>query len=414
MHSVDLLTLVYRTLEHHVKLSSPRFVTAFVAHLLTVSSKPYLANLCKSMIRGESSRLQSMNEKLHFPDASLLFGRDGYDESGKDEDCLDMDYFPEFIPANLANILPVARKSLKLLEAAQPSHWVFYEAVAPREVSWLWTGAQIQQAWSGIHNFELAPTLSQTDCSPLRIIDSCSVLDEFKVFDLAPGTLITGEIDDDSQLAIQKFITTFPESLPIIVPSLHLLCELVFLPLQNHARLISSALLSVFLDQASPLCIDAHLTVLRSHLLLTSHVFKARLATALFSDEDEDELQPSKFATKYYQAPNQPKPDVHRQTSKAIGLAAPLISRDTWPPGGSDLSFLLRTVIVEMQDSLCPRKELVEVTQNGTRQVMDETVFRLGFAVRDLPAGTGRERWLDPLSEYPFIIIKYPTHVSRH
>lgn len=413
MVPADLLTLVYQALEQHVQLSSPRSVTAVVAYLLTAASQPYFANLCKSMIRGESGHLPSTNEKHHFLDASALFEGDDHEETWKDDDCLDMDRFPAFIPSDLADILPVARKSLKLLEAAQPNHWIFYEAAAPQEVSWLWTEAEIQRAWRSVHLLQSTPTLPHTDCSSFRAFDNRnSVLDEFKIFDLAPGMPGAGEIDGDSQSAIHKFMTTFPESLPMIVPNLHLLCDLVFSPLHNHATLLSSALLSVFLDRASFLCMDAHLILLRSHLLLTSHVFKSRLAAALFSDEDES--QPSGRAIKaYHPSAHRPKllSDGLPQTSKAIGLAAPLISRDTWPPGGSDLSFLLRTVIADMQDSLCPRTGLVEESQNGMQQVMDEAVFRLGFAVRDLPAGTGRERWLDPLSECSLIRTKHLTHM---
>jgi len=414
MVPADLLTVVYRALEQHVRLSSPRSVTAVVAYLLTAASRPYLAHLCQSMIRGESGHLPSTHERLHFLDAPALFegDGDGHEETWKDNDHLDMDRFPEFIPSDLADILPIARKSLKLLEAAQPNHWIFYEATAPQEVSWLWTEAEIQRAWSNVQPLHSTPTLPHTDCSPFRVLDTRnSVLDEFKIFDLAPGMLSAGEIDGDSQSAIHKFVATFPESLPMIAPNLHLLCDLVFSPLQNHATLLSSALLSVFLDRASFLCLDAHLILLRSHLLLTSHVFKPRLAAALFSDEDE--LQTPGRAMKVYHpsAPQQKLPiDGHPQTSKAIGLAAPLISRDTWPPGGSDLSFLLRTVIADMQDSFCPRTRLVEESLDGMQQVMDEAVFRLGFAVRDLPAGTGRERWLDPLSECFLISIKHSTH----
>jgi hypothetical protein len=30
-----------------------------------------------------------------------------------------------------------------------------------------------------------------------------------------------------------------------------------------------------------------------------------------------------------------------------------------------------------------------------------EAEYRLGFAIRDLPAGSGRERWLNPSCQYP-------------
>lgn len=89
----------------------------------------------------------------------------------------------------------------------------------------------------------------------------------------------------------------------------------------------------------------------------------------------------------------------------AVGLASALLEREIWPPVGADLSFFLRTVIV---DSL-------EDTQRGhnlPKQVVNDASWRLGFAIRDLPIGPGRDRWLNPLCMCFTSFIQKPTHSS--
>jgi len=94
----------------------------------------------------------------------------------------------------------------------------------------------------------------------------------------------------------------------------------------------------------------------------------------------------------------------------AVGLAPHLLERQTWPPVGADLSFFLRTVIVDSLD--CGEwestaegfKEAEDKEEKGDEWRVDNVVheeaeWRLGFAIRDLPVGTGKEKWLDPLCE---------------
>ena len=82
-----------------------------------------------------------------------------------------------------------------------------------------------------------------------------------------------------------------------------------------------------------------------------------------------------------------------RGTPWAVGLAPSLLERETWPPVGADLSFFLRTVIV---DSFDQGKDGGGGGERTSR-VLQEAEYRLGFAIRDLPVGTGKEKWLDPL-----------------
>ncbi|KAI6033056.1 Spc98 family-domain-containing protein [Pisolithus orientalis] len=401
---VDLLSRIYQALEQNVEVVSPRQVIAAIAYMLTVSSTPYITSLCKSVAYREGGpRYSWISEELSRPDPFEPY--DGGDSAGTwQRNFLDAEHvFPKFVPASLADVLPIARKSLRLLGAVQPDHWILSQGGALQTISWLWSEVKIHQAWGDSHYLKSSPALPVKGCPTASVTDNHnSVLDEFKVFDMEPRALSAEELGHcDSHPAIADFMATFPESLPLIIPNLSLLCDLVFSPLESHASLLSRAFLSVFLNESSFLCVDAHLTLLRSHLLLTSHTFKSRLAEALFSDTygREDLCGAAKAFDSLRRQPQTVHTSAFPPTNKlAIGLAPALTARDSWPPGGSDLSFLLRTVIVDAQEYGRRHNRRPKSSPAGILHVLDEAEFRLGFAVRDLPVGTGRERWLNPLS----------------
>jgi hypothetical protein len=88
----------------------------------------------------------------------------------------------------------------------------------------------------------------------------------------------------------------------------------------------------------------------------------------------------------------------------AVGLAPHLFERETWPPGGADLSFFLRTVIVDSLDWRDNRSKDDE-TEGDDTVVLEEAEWRLGFAIKDLPVGKRGEKWLNPLCEYVILLI---------
>ncbi|KAI6021324.1 Spc98 family-domain-containing protein [Pisolithus microcarpus] len=397
---VDLLSHIYQVLEQHVEVASPPQVIAATAYMLTVSSMPYITGLCGSVAyRTRGARHAWISEELARPD--LLGPYTGGDPVGAwQRNSPDVEHiFPKFVPANLADVLPIARKSLRLLEAAQPNHWILSQSEASQDISWLWSEAEILQAWGKSHNPKSSPAPPVRGCFSVTDGHS-SVLDEFKVFDLEPRFMGTAEPrHGDAHSAIADFMATFPESLPLIMPNLSQLCDFVFTPLESHALLISRAFLSVFLNESSLLCADAHLTLLRSHMLLTSHTFKSRLGEALFSDAYGKEESAVKTFDSLLHRPQTAHASTLPPTNiRAVGLAPALTARDSWPPGGSDLSVLLRTVIVDSQEYGRRHNRWSKSSPEGVLDVLDEAEFRLGFAVRDLPVGTGRERWLNPLS----------------
>ncbi|KAG8213811.1 Spc98 family-domain-containing protein [Butyriboletus roseoflavus] len=404
---VNLLSLVYETFEIHVERHSARDITAIMAYILTVSSKPYIRALCRLLAYGEARQLHTITtETTQLMDLTSQFEGDEAESSWRgDEGSIDADGpFPKFVPTNLASILPAAHKSLKLLEAARPEHTIFSTQSPSNEISWIWTEESIKNLWNGIELNEDSPIVSTTKSLQSRLDDSQAehspgnhdLVAGFRIFDLEPGSLSSSECD--SHVVLDKFIFNYPNMLPNITPSPSLLCEVMFTPLQDHAASLSRALLAVFLDRSSSLCIDAHLELLRSHMLLTSHSFKSRLSAALFSDaEDRASHSVQLYNLLRYKSKGTMLPDQSHTGRWPVGLAPLLVTRDSWPPGGSELSFLLRTVIVDSQQNNPPSMESATSELDGAHRVMCEAEFRLGFAIREL-SGRGHERWLDPLS----------------
>jgi hypothetical protein len=158
-----------------------------------------------------------------------------------------------------------------------------------------------------------------------------------------------------------------------------------------------------------------HLVLLRSYILLTSPAFKYRLAAALFSDSGDcyvhsDEVD-IRARARQVKSHNSSSNAAERDRQWAVGLASALTDRESWPPGGADLSFLLRTVIVDSldegrsddgfdADNEGSGYEMMRVDVRGA--VVEEAEWRLGFAIRDLPVGAGRDRWLNPACKQLF------------
>ncbi|KAF9227468.1 hypothetical protein BS17DRAFT_775536 [Gyrodon lividus] len=401
---VDLLSLVYETFEMHVERASLRNITAIVAYILSVSSKPYIQDLCELVAYGGASQRRTATGEdinIQLMDTTTLFEGDDHawhdDGSSTDAD----GPFPKFIPANLADILPAAQKSLKLLEAAKPNHPFLSIESAPKDIGWIWSEDDVNASWNAVQvNLTGEVLQSHSDGSPSGspVRDYNPGLAGFCIFDLEPGSFQSGKLPErDSQAALRDFMVSFPNTLPIITPSPSLLCEFVFSPLHSHAASLSSALLAVFLDQTSFLCIDAHLQLLRSHMLLTSHSFKSRLTAALFSDSDNQGNQSVKmYNLLRYKSKDAMPPEQSYIGRWPIGLAPILVTRNSWPPGGSDLSFLLRTVIVDSQEDESEKYDAAP-SPGGVHRVISEAEFRLGFAIREPAGAGGRERWLDPL-----------------
>ena len=338
--------------------------------------------------------------------------------------------FPMFFGSELANALRTARKSLVVLKIAQPDHPLLSRSiVVQRNVEWLWNEEDVEAAWDGPWSGRMA----KEDITPkgdqgLRNskVYPPELVAQFRVFDLEPGASSAVVFDDNGLIPIStslsnpvySFISRFPNCLPALTPTLAHLNALTFAPLVSHASELSRALLGLFLPHShhtsnphSNLNFSDHLVLLRSYILLTSHAFKSRLAAALFSDSGEYDFQSDEVdiraRARRIKFNNRHIDDGDRQW--AVGLAPALTEREVWPPGGADLSFMLRTVIVDSLDE--ERSDGFHADEGddettgacacaGARgAAIEEAEWRLGFAIRDLPVGAGRDRWLNPTCE---------------
>ena len=312
--------------------------------------------------------------------------------------------FPSFISSDAAETLIRAKKSLKFLNKAQPDHPILRPSASRRRVSWFWTNDEVTAAWNNKNNpIDLSDTARSepgTGASSDPNPDS-GLLEQFKVFSLEPGTHLPPSARG-AESTLQSFLAGFPPYLPPLTPALSHLSDLVLSPFLAHSTAVSGALMSLLLSPGSHLHIHSHLVLLRSYLLLTLPAFTMRLQAALFSDSDDWNFEGSTMRA-MAKSTHDRKNTVSggSEAQWAVGLGLGLAERDSWPPGGSDLSYYLRTVIVDSLGSLI-RLTGGEPSDSseGRRRIFAEAEYRLGFAIRDLPVGSGRERWLNPCCEY--------------
>lgn len=376
-----------------------------LAYIFTVASGDYFQSLSRSI--GYHGELRVSQSKMAFTLSGFDLGEEGDQEDGGSVSNDDVEEFPNFISSDATDVLIRARKSLKFLSTAQPDHSILQHPASRRRISWFWTSKEVTAAWYSKNPVNLSDAV---ESEPDSVVNSdtspdSGVLEQFKVFSLEPGTHLTPSARGES--ALQSFLANFPSYLPALTPTLSHLSDLVLFPLLAHGTAISGALISLLLSPESHLHIHSHLTLLRSYFLLTLPAFTMRLQAALFSDSDDWNFEGStvRALAKSTQNKKSAVPGgSHAQW--AVGLGLGLAERDSWPPGGSDLSYYLRTVIVDSLESLVKLEDgQFADSSEGRRRIFVEAEYRLGFAIRDLPAGSGRERWLNPSCEYSAFVL---------
>jgi len=299
--------------------------------------------------------------------------------------------YPSFFPPELVEVLPAAQKSLVLLQEAQPEHPLLVAPQGQKPIKWFWTENEIEAEWNQtLNGREKTESQSSSIEQPPSTLYK-SELAEFQVFDQAPGSFEDASAlksEDNAVVAFRAFIESFPERLPSITPTLPRLAFLVFSRLVDHALKLSDALLMVFLSADGNLNLRTHLELLRSFLLVTLPAFESRLSSSLFSDVEEYEMDSKRNGTSLYSLRRRRnKKYVPGTQPWAVGLAADLFDGGKWPPVGTDLGYSLRTVIVD------------SIGVGDRDKVRQEAEYRLGFAIRDLPAGS--VKWMDPLCKCP-------------
>jgi hypothetical protein len=387
---------------------------ALFAYILTITSKDYFTSLEESLGLLESSRPswlltgpQFKSRDQRRADDTLPLDDGEFDEASVSSagDDLGQSEIPSFIPPDLAEALPAARKSLRILQAADPSHYLFSDSVV-KTCQWVWSSEEVERLWGyqgqshveDILDSSPDPNFSADEpAGPVRHYEPDLV--QFELFDLEPGAHLN-KTTAPSQTprttpSLPDFLASFPDSLPSLTPKLQHLATIVLQPLFIRTAALSRALLKLYLTS---LQYETHLTLLRSYMLCTLPSFRLRLVEALLSDADEFRpmgrgiraqtrarlgIQDSRDLADAVASP---------AAGQGIGLGHGLAERGTWPPGGADLSFFLRSVIV---DSLEERKSAVG--DDSVESIWREGEYRLGFALRDLPVGDGMERWLNPM-----------------
>ncbi|THH16575.1 hypothetical protein EW146_g4072 [Bondarzewia mesenterica] len=422
--SEALLSIIYTHLESHIERGSPRTITAILFVVLSATAETLLFLTSKKVFASYENNL----------------GLTSFNDDDKEDDASDMDdgslEFPRFMSLEVTEALVRARDSLRLLRAAQPDHPLLYGVSSYKKITWFWADEDVEAAWhernacdsqSTVVNEGEVPSDNAGDDDEDPPPDQ-DPLAQFKVFDLEPGAHLGSSSPSFStqDSSLKAFLSAFPAALPIITPTLPDLTALVLSPLLDHCYMLSGALLTLFLSPSSHLNLHAHLTLLRSYLLLTSPQFRSRLQATLFSDEDDWKFEGSEARAMAK------KSSLHRRTRPvsgnasaahgeggtwAVGLGLGLAERDSWPPGGSDLGFYLRTVIMDSLEShhgLAAEDDPErDDGSDGEKRTFADAEFRLGLAIRDLPAGTGRERWLNPCSieSLDFLYMDYkPPH----
>ncbi|KAI0305518.1 hypothetical protein B0F90DRAFT_1815131 [Multifurca ochricompacta] len=378
-----LLSSIYARLQYHFEKGSVPLVRAMLAHVFT-------------------SNLNS----------GFDFGEEDDQEDLRSVSSTSAEEFPGFISSDAAEVLIRARRSLKFLSTAQPDHPVLQHSPSCKMISWFWTNEEVETAWDSKSDLiDLSDTRGKSNPAASSDISSeGGLLEQFKVFALEPGTHFARSAQR-AGFAFQSFIANFPPCLPPLTPTLTHLSNLVLSPLLRHCVTVSGALISLLLSPGSHLHLHSHLVLLRSYLLLTLPAFTRRLQAALFSDSDDWNFESSTVRA-MAKSMHSRKHTVPRgsDTQWAVGLGLGLAERDSWPPGGSDLSYYLRTVIVDSLESLTKSTDTEALgSSEGRSRIFEEAEFRLGFAIRDLPIGSGRERWLNPSSieALDFLLMDY-------
>jgi hypothetical protein len=163
-------------------------------------------------------------------------------------------------------------------------------------------------------------------------------------------------------------------------------------PLLTHSGLVSSALVSLYLDS---LDFIQHLDVLYAYWLGGDVSFLERVNGALFGKDAAgagEALGMGKRArTRARLGLGRDDMDNEKgeeQKEWGIGLGIGLSERTKWPPGGAELTYALRTAIVDDDQETVGHGEVWEGIED-----------KVSYAIQDLPEDQKdgrRAKWLNP------------------
>lgn len=422
----SLLSRIYETVDLHTQSASSRTLRATLAFLLSTTSRPFFRSVERNVGIGKAKPGDAHREAAQSDEEADEFGVINTDHRGLDLDS-DPIIFPSFFSEKLKAQVIKASRGLKVLAAAVPNHPLLKDFVE-RRCEWVWDEDALDAIYSGVRGRlvedlqGLATATTGPDSISKQEHNSSTYppeLASFRIFDLEPGAQWKNETENTTSLPIdttpfQTFMATFPHDLPLSTPTLAHLADAILHPLQAQSYRLSNALLDLFLFP--PLSLPSHISLLRYFVLLESQSFTYRLRGALFSESEE--YQPigrgtrartrAKLGIKDARDIEAEAEDLQaRESAKwGIGLGLGLSERGIWPPGGVELGFALRRVIIDSLEEIWEKEKQhkhaashsVSSIHRWSESVVKEAEWRLGFAIRDLPVNEGREEWLNPSS----------------
>ncbi|OCF36677.1 hypothetical protein I316_01273 [Kwoniella heveanensis BCC8398] len=233
--------------------------------------------------------------------------------------------------------------------------------------------------------------LDKVPGSHLDFAPSQAEIQKSHLWALTPLETLHAFIDRFSR---QSILSPDSPTLPLFI-SQHLLS-----PLLAHCTLISTSLVSLFLDDLRFL---DHLDILQSFWLGGDVNFVERVSSALFGGK-EAEAGAGEALGLGRRARTRARLGLGQDSGNAaqggkvdlpdgewgIGLGLGLSERTKWPPGGSELAYALRTTLLDdrLQEQVASRGP-----------VWEEVEDRVSFAIRQLPeddASGRRAKWMDP------------------
>ena len=160
-------------------------------------------------------------------------------------------------------------------------------------------------------------------------------------------------------------------------------------PLLAHAKLLSTSLVSFYLDDLRLL---DHYDILRNYFLGGNVSFFERVSAALFGKEQAGAGEALGLGKRARTRARLGLGGHERGKDEGvwgIGLGLGLSERARWPPGGAELAYALRTTLLSHEEG----------SETGAWEDVEQ---RISFAVRNLPEDDKhgqRARWMDPQGE---------------
>ncbi|CAK9781582.1 unnamed protein product [Cutaneotrichosporon oleaginosum] len=436
------------------------YVVLSLAYLLSHASKPFIDLLHQWIGLANDSRTEECEDPEAQPWADLGITRiplppvDGQD--------VRWDYtfsarrMPAFVPRNDRRTLFEAGRSLRALREASKGLHPLCSTDWPLRASWGWgrpndVRAHVRRVqreiehWrgaSGVRTRTISasslgslnsrrraahtptPPSSRGASAPSSPVKTKAGKDKdndfWAVFDLPPG----GHMERNSATSLwapaplvelDAFVHRHSDPneplLPHDSPTLELYISTHLLaPLLAHSALISRSLVSLYIDDLHFL---DHLDVLRAFWLGGDAGFAERVGSALFGKGQAgvgEALGLGRRARTRARLGLDGDVVAMPEGEWGVGLGLGLSDRRKWPPGGSELTYALRTALLD--------DEIVNLCHRGP--VWENLEDRVSFAVHSRPdeaEGGRRARWLNPqaIEALDFLYLAYspPTVIAN-